>query len=278
MSSNLLDQLPHMTTRIEALMSGGQRSLGTAYFFDFEYPPRGSIPVLVTNKHVLQDAIKITITLSFGDSNGDAPLVGKFREIEIDQHKEYVVEHPNSGVDLAVILIAPTLKKMDGQNLAPFYRSLSAEHIPNLTQIESLTAIEDILMVGYPTGIWDEANNLPVVRRGITATPYARDFGNRAEFLIDCACFPGSSGSPVVIATEGAHMAKDGRMRVGGRFFLLGTLFAGPMFNTEGNIVSMPVQTSAAQVSISQIPMNLGYCVKSRMLRDLAPLVLNLRS
>lgn len=52
-------------------------------------------------------------------------------------------------------------------------------------------------MVGYPDGIWDEFNNQPIVRRGITATHPKNDFNGKGEFLIDAVCFPGSSGSPV---------------------------------------------------------------------------------
>jgi len=57
-------------------------------------------------------------------------------------------------------------------------------------------------MVGYPIGLWDEKNNYPIFRKGITATHPANDYNGKSEFMIDAACFPGSSGSPVYIIDE----------------------------------------------------------------------------
>ena len=43
--------------------------------------------------------------------------------------------------------------------------------IPAQADLESLDAIEEIVMIGYPNGLWDSVNNMPIARRGITATP-----------------------------------------------------------------------------------------------------------
>lgn len=49
------------------------------------------------------------------------------------------------------------------------------------------------------------------------------------KFLIDAACFPGSSGSPVLIINEGGYVDKHGNLNWGNtRVFLLGILHAGP--------------------------------------------------
>ncbi len=44
-------------------------------------------------------------------------------------------------------------------------------------------------MIGYPNGIWDEANNMPIIRRGITATHPNFNYNGKPEFMIDAACF-----------------------------------------------------------------------------------------
>ena len=64
-------------------------------------------------------------------------------------------------------------------------------------------------MIGYPIGLIDEYNNKPIVRKGITATTYNIDYNGKKEFLIDIACFPGSSGSPIFIRRDGLGIAKD---------------------------------------------------------------------
>ena len=53
------------------------------------------------------------------------------------------------------------------------------------------------------TALIDEVNNKPVVRKGITATDIRLDYNGRKEFLIDAACFHGSSGSPVFLRKMG---------------------------------------------------------------------------
>lgn len=70
--------------------------------------------------------------------------------------------------------------------------------------------MEKIVMVGYPNGIWDQRYNFPVFRSGVAATHYRYDWNGRPEFLIDCACFPGSSGSPVLICDVGQVHTKKG--------------------------------------------------------------------
>jgi len=57
-------------------------------------------------------------------------------------------------------------------------------------------------MIGYPNGLWDHVNNLPLIRRGITASHPGVDYQIEGQngpgvTVIDMACFPDSSGSPV---------------------------------------------------------------------------------
>lgn len=54
-------------------------------------------------------------------------------------------------------------------------------------------------MVGYPIGLADARNNYPIFRKGYTAAHPAVDFNEDGIGLVDMACFPGSSGSPIYI-------------------------------------------------------------------------------
>lgn len=269
---SMFDQLPHITSRIEAFTPSGAQSIGTGFFFNFEFPGVGSLMTLITNKHVVSGANYARIYLSHAD--GETAKFGNFDTCEFQGFDQYVVGHPDPNVDLAAFPVGPFVNQMESAGTPAFFRALGAMNIPSDVDEGSFTAIENILMIGYPTGMWDSANNLPIVRRGITATPYARDYSGRPEFLIDCACFPGSSGSPILIADSGSYSTKAGNIAVGTRFYLLGILWGGPQYSAEGQIVAKPVPTSTVPVSISQIPTNLGYCVKARMIRDLEPLLL----
>ncbi|RVN99992.1 S1 family peptidase [Sinorhizobium meliloti] len=267
----MYDQLPHITSRIETLTPAGIQSVGTGFFFGFDLGDNESLVLLLTNKHVVDGANRARIYLS--RANGNEPAFGAINAWEITEFDQLVVRHPNPSVDLAAFPVGGVLNDMSRAGTPAYFRSLGLNNIPTDEQAEQLTAIEEILMIGYPIGVWDETNNLPIVRRGITATPYARDYNGAPEFMIDCACFPGSSGSPVMIANNGSFPRKDGSIAIGSRFHLLGLLWGGPQYTAQGNIVARPVPTAMAPVAMSQIPTNLGFCVKSRMIRDLEPMV-----
>jgi hypothetical protein len=95
--------------------------------------------------------------------------------------------------------------------------------IPTPQQTADMNAIEDVTFLGYPSGLVDEQNATPIVRRGITATPFSNDFQGRPEFLIDAGVYPGSSGSPVFLYNEGAYTGPSGVI-VGSRLLFLGMI------------------------------------------------------
>jgi hypothetical protein len=126
--------------------------------------------------------------------------------------------------------------------------------------------MEDITMVGYPNGIWDQVNNMPVIRRGISATHPNVDWNGKPEFLIDAACFPGSSGSPVFLFNHGSYPERGGATVMGHRLKLLGILYAGPQQTVTGEIKIINVPTQNVPLAVSAIPMNLGMVIKATKL------------
>ena len=88
------------------------------------------------------------------------------------------------------------------------------------------------------------------------------DFNGKAIFLIDAACFPGSSGSPVLLLNYGSFVDKKGDLMLGNRVYLLGVLYAGPQHAAKGDI-------SFSYPNIyTRIPNNLGVVIKSSKLLD----------
>ncbi|MEJ7683095.1 MAG: hypothetical protein WKG06_35620 [Segetibacter sp.] len=119
-----------------------------------------------------------------------------------------------------------------------------------------------------PNGIWDKSNNIPVIRQGITASHPKLKYNSKSEILIDCACFPGSSGSPVLIYNQGGHTTKEGDFDMKGRLILLGILYAGPQYQADGRVIILPISTSTSLLSLTNIPINLGYIIKSKKVLD----------
>ena len=145
--------------------------------------------------------------------------------------------------------------------------------IPSSAQIDDIDAIEDVIMVGYPNGIWDETNATPVVRRGITATPYRLDYQGRREFLIDAACFGGSSGSPVFLHNPSIFTTRKGEIIPGRRFFLLGVLSKLYQQTLKGTIKVVEVPTAKEPVPVTMVPNALGLVIKASRILEFEPLI-----
>lgn len=261
------EQLMHATVRIECASADGQRSTGTGFFFKFLDDGKVHVPVIVTNKHVIRNSQVGAFHLTKRKPDG-TPAVGDHLRIEFQGFQSLWIEHPEEAVDLAVFPCASILTQAAERNVAFFYVSLDPSLIPDTGGIENLVGFDDILMVGYPNGLWDSANNLPILRAGKTATHPKYDYEGKPYFLIDCACFPGSSGSPVFVYNRSGWSDRLGNVNIGQeRLLFLGVLFAGPQHIAEGAVgtVEIPELARVAR-AVSAIPNNLGFVVKSSKL------------
>jgi hypothetical protein len=269
-------QLLFSTVRLECTLNSGGSSIGTAFLFAYRIDQEKMVPFLMTNKHVVKDAATGTFYVHEGRpkaANGPNMPTGDSIPISINNFIHAWVMHPDPDVDLCAMPIEPlrTEASKQGKNffLMPFVEPL----IPLEEQMHSLNAIEEVLMVGYPIGLWDSVNNMPIVRRGITALHPAVDFQGKKIGIVDMACFPGSSGSPIVIVNEGAYSTPQGLM-VGGRFFLMGVLYAGPQYTADGSIEIVTVPTRSKPIAQTAIPSHLGFYIKSKVIREWRPILL----
>jgi len=266
----ITEQLAYSTVRIECEMNNGQNSCGSGYFFRFKENQENNqhIPVVITNKHVINNSKngKLIFTLS----KDGKPTDKEHFEFSIGNFEGYWRKHPDPDVDLCAMPIAPFLQVAESQGKKLFYISLDFSLIPDQEKLDTLSGMEEIVMVGYPNGIWDKVNNKPIYRKGVTATHPCIDYNGKQEFMIDAACFPGSSGSPVFILNENGYSDKNGNTYLGAkRIFLMGTLFAGPQHTATGEIQIVDVPTSQKPIAVSSIPNNLGLVIKSTRIREL---------
>jgi hypothetical protein len=258
------EQLSFSTARIECETAQGI-STGTGFFFQFLDDGNTHVPAFVTNRHVIKGALRGKFHLTLADESG-APLTGKHLGLILENFESRWIGHPDPSVDLCIMPIAPLLQEAAQSGHRFFYIPLNNGLIPTADEMAGLTAMEDVIMIGYPNGIWDSVNNMPIIRRGVTATHPALDYEGRKEFMVDAACFPGSSGSPVFLYNVGGWAMKGGGMAVGTRIKLLGALYAGPQHTATGEIQIVNVPTQQTPVAISRIPNNLGLIIKSSRL------------
>ena len=270
------DQLGFITVRIACKTKVGEDSVGTGFFFSFPLNEKTNIPVIITNRHVIKDSILGTFQLTEADKDG-MPKIGTFTNVKLDAFEGLWVHHPDQDVDLCAMPIAPLFNAAKGQGKSFFYRSFSKDLIAMPETMSELSALEEIVMVGYPVGIWDSTNNMPIFRKGITATKPGLDYEGHKEFMIDAACFPGSSGSPVLLFNVGGYTTKTGDIMLGAtRIKLLGVLYAGPQFTVEGRLEVVPVPTKTIPISLSQIPINLGLVIKAERILEFEDIFLRL--
>lgn len=267
------ETLMHTTVRLECALSDDRVSTGTGFFFSFKIDDKTHVPVIVTNKHVINNSKVGTFVLTKSDDQGE-PILGSTERVVLDNFESLWVKHPEENVDLAVFPIAPLYHQAEAKGIKFFAPPIGEELLPSAEKLADLSGLETITMIGYPNGIWDEKNNMPIVRRGITATNPKHDYNGLPIFVIDCACFPGSSGSPVLIFDQGGYLDAKGLNLGGGRIILLGVLFAGPQHVAEGEIQTIEVPLAQVPISLSKIPNNLGFVVKARKIADFRALLI----
>ena len=262
-----IDNLIHSTVRLVCQDAKGRLSSGTGYVFQFCEADGQGIPCVVTNKHVVNGATQGTFNLTL-KNEVDGPSLGQHERVVIKQLSDFYVEHPDPKIDLVAIPIGPILNRAARGGTAYHFVTLSWNMIASDDLLQSISTMEDIVMIGYPNGLWDETHNLPIIRKGVTATHARVPLNNKPEFLIDAACFPGSSGSPVFLANLGGYATKDS-WAIGTRIALLGTLYGGPQHTTEGEIVVVEIPTDTKPIALGTIPNNLGYVIQASQLSGL---------
>ncbi len=263
---SITEQLAYSTIRIE-VSNEKDSGVGTGFFFRFLEKDSLNVPAIVTNKHVVHGMTKGAFLFSTINDDG-TPNNKVHIPITFENFDKMWIMHPDTNVDLAIMPIQPLLNEAVKKGLKPFFISLDKNLVPSDEQLNDLSAVEDILMVGYPIGLWDAINNYPLYRNGITSSHPANDYNGKSEFIIDAACFPGSSGSPVFLANIGNYVDKKGGTNIATRFYLLGILYAGPQYTATGDIIVIDVPTKKDTIVASNIPTNLGYVIKSKRLLD----------
>ena len=266
---NGLAALPFCVARITTGVVGNPSAVayGTGFLFNFALPG-GDVICIVSNKHVLEGRPWIEIGFAQQTADGRRAL-GPSTNLRVPAGSLPIIGHPDPSVDLAIMPVGPLLSDLKNRGLEPFVLFLDQSTCVTSDRVDTLNAATDVIMVGFPNGLMDEANNLPVVRRGSLATPYRANYAGKRDFVIDIAAFGGSSGSPVFAFFNGMEATPQGMMMGGQSFYLIGVLHSGPVLNAEGQIVKRPVPTQT--VVVTQQMIHLGYCAKIDLLGDFLP-------
>jgi Trypsin-like peptidase domain len=255
-------QLFFCTTRIEARSADGKtNSTGTGFIFSYKIDETNQIPFIVTCRHVVGGFA--SGTFSFVQSKDGKPNLGQKCEVTVSNLQSLVFYDSDNKIDVALIPLVPILRYFEATGQKPFYVNLGKSLIPDKNATEDLSAIQPIVFIGYPYGIHDEVNSLPIARRGYTASPYVVDYNGLPLFLIDANVFPGSSGSPVMVLDEGAY-ASHGGLIMGGRSYLLGIVDQAYIHTDQGVVKFIPLPTQFVPTYDEHQYFNLGAVIKAK--------------
>ncbi len=235
------EQLFFTTIKIEC-SSTQYSSTGTGFFVIYEKEDKQYI-FIVTNKHVVEDSTigKFTFTKS---NNEGYVILGDIHTVTINDFNKVWTYSDDNKIDIAICPVGQIFNLLKEQNIKIFFRGITNNLFLTKDHLKEIDAFEDIIFIGYPNGLWDSKNYLPIMRKGITATPIAVDFELEKKFLIDASVFPGSSGSPIFIINKGSFPKKDGSgLFFDDRLIFLGILSAA-MFKTDiKQLEILPINT-----------------------------------
>lgn len=271
------ERLLFSTVKIESIENNSVSGSGTGFFYELHYNQK-KYEFIVTNKHVVHGFQKgqIKIHVCKKDPNGldlSEPS-GKFISINIPDMPNSWYIHDN--LDLAIMSMNRVVTPVNELGFQVLRGTTSSDCVLGDQKLKDLFASENILMVGYPVGLIDEKNNLPLMRRGSTASHPMIDYSGTPVGIIDIGCFPGSSGSPIYICDENPYTDKIKQQVLRNRLILLGLLYAGPQMSVNGEISveNIPTTTISAKTS-TKIMVHLGYYIKAQQIDNFCKLIVD---
>jgi hypothetical protein len=256
----------YSTLKIDCSFPKNKKKTGTGFVFCTE----GNMDVIVTNRHVIDGSLAGEFIMTEGDRNNQ-PLQGHGIKVVLDRFSERWIPHPSPEVDLAVMPILQAVRQAKRQHKTPFFTRIESSTIPEEAEWEEFIPLEDILMIGYPRGLWDEVNYLSFFRKGITVTNPGINYKGKDEFVLQNAIYPGSSGSPVFRLTQDFY-TKSRRFEPGpDSVRLLGVAYKHLLMVANGKIIS---EADLRQHKVSsKVLIDLGIAIRSTRLRDFEPIL-----
>ena len=110
--------------------------------------------------------------------------------------------HPDPDIDVAILPFNQYMDQLVAEGGPPYLRAISPPQMLTTDAALELQSIEQVIILGYPDGLYDRHNLTPIARVGTTASPISLDYEGHPTFLVDAPVFPGSSGSPVFFLNQ----------------------------------------------------------------------------
>lgn len=214
------DQLSLITTKVILQKGNEPLTQGTGFYFAKVDTLNSGFMALITNYHVLTGAAPKENKTPIGDNiliyfHKNLDSLSDLKEVRLPLFTKsgkpvWISSSKYPNADIAVIPI-PTDAIEDCE------RVLITEEWTK--QPAYLRPTSSITLIGYPYGISDTVNNLPIWKTGSIASEPNYDFNGEPSFLLDISAFPGMSGSPAFIIdnNSGSYEISASGIRVSGK-------------------------------------------------------------
>lgn len=273
----------HALVRSTVRLSAGQNinnlnSTGTGFFYQVTHPSTNLAKVLiVTNKHVVRDSNLIQFVLSAVPSvsnlNNEHQPIDRSEIAVTWPLQQNLLLHPDPNIDLCAIDVTIPYGQVlqSGKQLRSM--CIDASWLLTETDKRNLRDIQQVLVIGYPIGLWDSHNNMPIARTGTTATHALARYDGKRNFLVDVAAFQGSSGSPVFTYESPMYRDADGSLSPGTKVNFVGVVWGVVERTVTGELRSVEIPSATTQVPMMQTSLNLAIALHADSIREIDELI-----
>ncbi len=257
----LIDPILAKTTLVEPFVKREgepDSSLGSASGFFYESE---SDLYLITNRHVVIDESRAHYPSHLQLRLHGLANLTEVVAVDVALMAEGVprwIEHQQGGIDVVAISLSANQLRQVATVLTFGPGDLVPEDV-------KLGWAQDVVIVGYPLGFYDDVFNLPIMRRATVASAYGVPFRGAPRFLIDAQLHEGTSGSPVV-STPQTMIQRGNTMVLGPQrtSFLLG------VHSASLSLVMQPRNTdTAGEVEEHEESLGLSVVWYSRLIEEI---------
>jgi hypothetical protein len=123
----------------------------------------------------------------------------------------------NELIDVAVVdvfgLFTAEMKTLVNERAQILsYNGATLGRFPGQSPLE-IQPGDDVVVIGYPLGIYDVFNKLPILKTGLLNTPIGMRFNGMDAFLFAFRYYEGSSGSLIISKPTRLSLDKEGRLQ-----------------------------------------------------------------
>lgn len=197
MAIDMALELIQATVQLEQPLGDGTRTVGTGFLIDSPGPDGAPRTVLITAHHVFQKMPGANARIGYRIANADgswsySPQPLKIRDGE---GHELWTHHPSRDIAAITITAPPEFARA----AIPLAYLASDDTF----QVNHLNTGDEMMALGFPRGLSANAAGFPILRSGRVASYPLAPADVFPTFLLDFSVFPGNSGGPVFVTTQG---------------------------------------------------------------------------